>query len=707
MTTARVDYIKYAALGLLATAATPAQAQLGTETTSYTLFGTPGLILMPTAEVAADSELAFSYSQFGPNANGTLTFQILPRLSGSFRYTKLDNFWASGPLRGQDFFDRSFDLQYRILNESKYLPAVSVGIRDFIGTGIYSSEYVVATKSIGDKLRVHGGLGWGRLASHNPIGNIGGPRPDWDAGKGGTLNFSQWFRGDFAPFAGLSYKVNDKLTFKAEYSSDAFTVEERRGTLEYNSPFNFGIDYEVSPAFHLNASYVAGSMFGAGLTIRLNPRKPQARSGNEKAPLPVKPRPSRADSAAWSTDWVSTPEDHADIQRVVSDALGKEGIRLKALALTATRAELKIDNKRYNSQPQAIGRTARILTHALPASVESFEITVTQNGIPLSTVTMRRSDIERLEHAPAIDMYQRVTIDEAAPSALRNSDLPNHDTRFTWALAPYLALSFFDPSSPVRGDFGLRFSAKYELTPNIILSGAVQKSIFGNLDDDTYLNTSVLPHVRTDGALYAQQGDPAIEHLTASWYERPGKNLYSRVTVGYLEKMFGGVSAELLWKPVDSPLAIGAEVAWVKQRDYDQLFGFRDYDVVTGHVSAYYDFGNGFSTRVDAGRYLAGDYGATFSVDRTFANGWKVGGYFTKTNVSAEDFGEGSFDKGIRISIPFEWALGTPSKSESSAQLRSLERDGGARLQVDGRLFDWVEDGHGDAYAGRWGKFWR
>ncbi len=154
-------------------------------------------------------------------------------------------------------------------------------------------------------------------------------------------------------------------------------------------------------------------------------------------------------------------------------------------------------------------------------------------------------------------------------------------------------------------------------------------------------------------------------------------------------------------------LAIGGELAWVKQRNFDQLFGFQDYDVVTGHVSAYYDFGNGFSTRVDAGRYLAGDYGATVSVDRTFANGWKVGGYFTKTNVSAEDFGEGSFDKGIRISIPLEWALGSPSKSESAAELRSLDRDGGARLQVDGRLFDWVDEGHADAYAGRWGRFWR
>ncbi|MHA6265369.1 YjbH domain-containing protein [uncultured Aliiroseovarius sp.] len=703
MRISRVDFCKLAALGLTCAATTPALADVGTQSTSYTFYGTPGLISMPTAEVAADSELAFTYSQYGPNASGTLTFQITPRLSGSFRYTKIADFHP----RVGDYFDRSFDLRYRVLDETKYLPAVSVGIRDFIGTGIYAGEYIVATKSIGDRLRVTGGLGWGRLGSYEPIGSIGGTRPAWDFGKGGTLNASQWFKGDFAPFAGVSYKINDKLTVKAEYSSDAFVQEVAAGVMSHKSPFNFGVDYQVSPAFHLNAFYLAGDTIGASLTIRLNPRQPQSRSGNERAPLPVKPRPARGNAAAWSTDWIADPSNETGIRKAVSDALSKEGIALEGMALGTTRAELKVENNRYNSQAQAVGRTARVLTHAMPPSVETFVITLVENGIPLSTITMRRSDIERLEHAPSTDMFKRVTIDEATPRAVRNSELINTENRFRWALAPYMAVSFFDPQSPIRGEVGLKLSAQYELAPNIVLSGAISKSIWGNLDDATYTNTSKLPPVRTQSALYAAQGDPAIDHLTAAWYGRPAENLYSRVTVGYLEKMYGGVSGEVLWKPVDSPLAIGAELNWVKKRDYDQLFSFRDYSIVTGHVSAYYDFGNGFSTRVDAGRYLAGDYGATLAVDRTFANGWKVGGYVTKTNVSAEDFGEGSFDKGIRISLPLEWALGVPSRNSSDATIRSLARDGGARLNVDGRLFEWVEDGHGDALSSRWGKFWR
>jgi hypothetical protein len=149
------------------------------------------------------------------------------------------------------------------------------------------------------------------------------------------------------------------------------------------------------------------------------------------------------------------------------------------------------------------------------------------------------------------------------------------------------------------------------------------------------------------------------------------------------------------------------EANYVKQRDYDMLFGFRNYSVATGHVSAYYDLGNGFQAQVDAGRYLAGDWGATFGLDREFANGWKLGAFFTLTDVSAADFGEGSFDKGIRISIPFSWLIGQDNRSGFGTTLRPITRDGGARLSVDGRLYPLVREYHTrDLYEQR-GRFWR
>ena len=82
-----------------------------------------------------------------------------------------------------------------------------------------------------------------------------------------------------------------------------------------------------------------------------------------------------------------------------------------------------------------------------------------------------------------------------------------------------------------------------------------------------------------------------------------------------------------------------------------------------------------------AGKYLARDVGATLEVRRTFDNGWMVGLWATKTNVSAEEFGEGSFDKGLFFKIPLDGLLGKRSRSYYSTRVRPVQRDGGQRLE--------------------------
>lgn len=676
-----------------------------TTSTSFSLNGAPGLIDMPTAEVAPDGTLSMTYSGFGPTARGTLSFQITPRLSGSFRYSGVRNLFG---FDDDVYHDRNFDLRFRLIDEGEWMPAVSIGMNDFMGTGLYASEYIVATKGIGSKLRVTAGVGWGRLGSLGALGSTG-TRPPLDVGKGGKPNYDQWFRGDFALFGGVSYAVNDRLTLKAEYSSDAYALEGGQGVFERKSPFNVGVDYQISPGLNVSGYYMYGTTVGAQVTVALNPNRPSARTGLEEAPLSVRPRPSRAsDPEAWGTEWVSDPEMRPGLQELLSTELAKEGQVLEAMALSATRIELHIKNTRYTSGAQAVGRSARVLTRALPASVETFVIVPVENGVPLSAVTLKRSDIEALEHAPAPDMLARADISDAF--SRRREDLYVTEGRypnFSWSLTPYLTVGLFGRENPLAGEVGARLAAQYELRPGLVLSGSVTKRVFGNLHKEDWTNNSVLPRVRSDIAEYQAQGDPALEHLTLAWYARPGRDLYSRVTVGYLEAMFAGISGELLWKPVDSDLALGAELNYVRQRAFDQRFGLRDYGIVTGHVSAYYDFDNGFQAQVDVGRYLAGDVGATVSVDRVFDNGWKVGAWATMTNVSEEEFGNGSFDKGIRISAPLEWALGTPSRATSSTTLKQMNRDGGARLKVEGRLFEWVNEGHGDTLGDRWGRFWR
>ena len=60
---------------------------LSAEAQSYTSYGTVGLIDMPTAASDSDGRLILSQSGFDGSRRTSLTAQILPRVSASFRYS--------------------------------------------------------------------------------------------------------------------------------------------------------------------------------------------------------------------------------------------------------------------------------------------------------------------------------------------------------------------------------------------------------------------------------------------------------------------------------------------------------------------------------------------------------------------------------------------------------------------------------------------
>jgi hypothetical protein len=327
-------------------------------------------------------------------------------------------------------------------------------------------------------------------------------------------------------------------------------------------------------------------------------------------------------------------------------------------------------------------------------------------GLRGDAVTIRRSDLEKLEfHSDgAWASYARA---QFSPSVAGVTPIVGRYPSFQWDFKPYLSPSFFDPDQPFRADFGVELSAKYEPAPGLIFSGVLRKKLVGNLDNSNRPSTSVLPHVRSDFNIYEREGDPALTELTGAYYFKPGKDLYGRVTAGYLEPMYAGISTEVLWKPSKGNFALGAELNHVKQRDYDQRFGLQSYEVTTGHVSAYWDLGRGYHGQIDAGRYLAGDWGATVALDRVGKTGWKVGFFATLTDVSFDDFGEGSFDKGLKITVPLNWVSGQPSTDQYTTVIRPVTRDGGARVNVSGRLYETVHGLQRSDIRDGWGRFWR
>ena len=674
---------------------------------SVNLYGTTGLIDMPSAEPQPDAELNATVSTFAGITRSTLTFQVLPRVSGSFRYTGTQDLNFGG---FQDYYDRSFDLRLLLLREREGAPwpSVTLGFQDFIGTGLYSGEYLVATKTLPGRIKVTGGLGWGRLGSANDIGSPFGDRPPIDVGLGGGIDADVFFRGPVAPFGGIEWQATDRLGFKLEYSSDAYELETRQGVFERSSSVNAGVEYRLDDAIRLGAYYLHGSEVGASLQFALNPGRPPLPGSIEPAPPAVLRRPPPG-ADGYATAWTAQPAAVAALRGAVAEALSDQGIALEAFAAGPSAVEVRVLNTRFDATAQAIGRTARVLSRTAPPSVETFRIVpVSEEGLPLSAVTVRRSDLEDLVIAPdGTEALQAAAGLSAAGPTPAGAIAPDRYPRLTYGLGPYTRFSFFDPDEPLRYEVGARAAAELQIAPGLVASGSVTKAVISTIDDIDRDVESGLPRVRTDFPRYAREGDPALERLTLAYYFKPGENLYGRVSAGYLERMFGGVSTEVLWKRVGSPLALGVEIDYARKRDFDQGLGFQDYDVVTGHASAYYSFANGFDAQIDAGRYLAGDWGATFTLARSFDNGWRVGAYATVTDATAEEFGEGSFDKGISLSIPLSWFSGRPTLRSFDTTISPLTRDGGARLSVEGRLYERVAPYHQDRLDDGWGRLLR
>lgn len=144
-----------------------------------------------------------------------------------------------------------------------------------------------------------------------------------------------------------------------------------------------------------------------------------------------------------------------------------------------------------------------------------------------------------------------------------------------------------------------------------------------------------------------------------------------------------------MWRPDGERFAFGADLYDVWQRNFDRLFGVQAYHVLTGHASVYYQSPwHDVNIAIHAGRYLAGDYGATIEVSREFATGIEVGAFASFTNVPFSKFGEGSFDKGVFLHVPLDWTLPFHTQSTYDLLLRSFANDGGQRLRGDNSLFE-------------------
>jgi hypothetical protein len=663
---------------------------------TQTLNGPAGLVLMPSARMLDDGNFSVSYTSFYPYSNYVVSAQPLSWLQALFKYTDVATvLYGPANLSGsQTYKDKSVDIKVQLLEESYFLPEIALGINDVGGTGLFAAEYIVASKQY-KNMDFSLGLGWGYLGKQghftNPLTYLSDSfkKREKSGTVGGEFNTLSFFAGEkVALFGGMEYHFESMpLIFKVEYDANNY-VNDPGGTLNQALPFNFGMVYSPSKHIDLHAGYVRGDTVSFGVSFKTNLKS----SGPIKYfdPEPVAVTEGSKQKAAWTE---------------VSDKIKQNaGLYVNNIKQNQDRLTVNGVTQNYRETAQGIGRAARILSNQKLDGVNKLVFVEEYKGLALSAIEIDK---------PSFEQAARLEIDQdkvlASTKFLTGSEaqsvsseplFESQKNKFDYQYIPFFKGSYGGPDAFLLYQLGIAANANYYLRDNTWISGSLELGLADNYEEFNYVSNSNLPRVRTNVKEYLKTSKLRMSDLQLVDFETFADDFFLMGYAGYFESMYGGLGAEILYRPHGENWAIGLDANYAKQRDFDQGFGFRDYSVATGHLTGYYENDQNMLFKVSAGRYLAKDIGVTFDVSRKFRSGAKLGIWATKTNVSAEDFGEGSFDKGFYLTFPMNLFSLKSTRDTAKFKWQFLTRDGGQKLNkrynlyhiTDSRSLGFVKD---------------
>ncbi|MBN2647659.1 MAG: YjbH domain-containing protein, partial [Thiotrichales bacterium] len=447
--------------------------------------GGVGLIENPTARMNQDGEWGVHLSHIYPYNRYVVFGQPLPWLEVLFKYTDIENRTYGGTLT-QGYKDKSVDIKARLWEEDYYWPEVSVGIRDVGGTGLFSAEYLVASKQWG-RWDLSLGLGWGYMASRgdfaNPLAELfdAYKSRETDTGKGGTIDPTVFFAGEkMSLFAGTSYHFEDwPLVLKMEYDANDYQNEPKGNVFEQVSPFNIGMVYSPANGLDVHLGYARGNQVMLGVTLRTNVSESKALKVLDTKPEMVdwqRPQTSKVES------WQKLSQDVCDQSGFCSTAIYLED---KAITLVG-------DQTTYIAKAKGIGRASRVLTNRLDPSLETFNFIERNNGLDVNTVSIDRDKFHRavsleIEAGEVLDSTQFNEFDKL-PQENKVYEEPLKALRYN--VTPTFSGSYGGPEAFLLYQVSLLGSGSYHITDKTWLSGAIDVGLIDNYDLFIYSSAS-------------------------------------------------------------------------------------------------------------------------------------------------------------------------------------------------------------------------
>lgn len=657
---------------------------------SQAVHGGIGLLQMPTSRMRQEGDLSINYTDNEEYRFWSVSIQLFPWLESTVRYTDVRNqLYSDSPdfSGDQTLKDKGIDVKARLLQESRYLPEVSVGFRDFGGTGLFSSEFVALSKRVGD-FDFHLGMGWGYLGT---AGNTTNPfcevkdsfcQRGGMSGRGGKIDYQNFFKGPASLFGGVEYQTPwQPLRLKLEYEGNDYS-QDRAGQLEQDSKWNVGAVYRWGN-FDFDLNYQRGNTLGFGVHYAMNLHS------LKQLKIDDAPRPLMD---------ITVPEnlEKIDRNRLAADLYSKAGFVVKTTDLTPDEITLYGSQIAYRDKDESIERIGRILASELPESVKTYRIVMFSNNLPMVETVVDAEQFIAAARYESLRADVKSTYVRQDISQLAKERYTANTSGFGGGVEAFWIQTFGSPEEFYMYQAGLMLNGGYVFNENFALLGGVKATLLENFDKFNYKVDSQdtpLPRVRTYVREYVTRDKVTMDTLFAHWQDQIAPNVFGQLYGGYLETMFGGVGGELLYRPVDSNFAVGFDVNYVRQRSYENNFDFFDYKTFTGHVNVYWkpEFLPDTQLTFNIGQYLAKDRGVTVDFAKRFDSGIIVGAYAAITDVSSEEYGEGSFTKGFYLSIPFDVFSLKPSIGRGKLPWIPISRDGGQALNRPVMLYNITE----------------
>jgi hypothetical protein len=666
--------------------------------------GTTGLFDMPSARLMEDWVLRPHYSWSDPYGTYALTATVMPWLELNGRLIRISGL-PSGLSSGYgDYKDKAVDFKLRLLEESGPWPALAFGAHDIHGTGLFSARYLVASKLLGP-FDLSLGAGQGALAGEI-MGGAGTGQGSADTG----LDFLT-SRPDrkTRPFGGVELRVNEELSLLAEYSS--LTYENLLGMNEAaHSPINFGLKYRLGDNLELTASWQRGDRFGWSLSSPL-PLEPEGA-------IPHRHRPF----------WVAGPElqaqaagaDKADLALIIRKEVALEGLSNVRVSVGDSIAWVEFENPTYQSQVTAMGRAMRAVASLVPPRITRIRLNLKANDLIVLSLGMNREVYEA---------YLRGALNEETLFAYSELDNQGNESRqlflaehpdatpissgyygserFAWGIKPSWRMLLNDPSGFVKNNFSIAWKGTYYPWSGGQLRGMINTPIFNDISSSNTVEEREA--VRTDFIEYEQQKEVRLEVLGFSQVVDLPDRWLVKAEAGFFESAFGGVGMEVYRPSRDGRWGIGLEGEWVRKRDIDNSFTFKDGpSYKTAFLNLHYRVlpEYGVDAGLKIGRFLAGDPGARLDLSRTYKY-FTIGGWYTVTDTSrfTADYNQGYRDKGVYLTVPFSIFTDYDAPAQLNYALRPWTRDPGQTVSQIYSLYPMSKLGDPDEFRRRFKEF--